>query len=98
MPRWVMRCGVMPRICSPNRRMLPLDGTRPVNGVAQRRLAHAVAADDAEHAARELEAHPLQRMGVAVVDVETFDHQHRPARRRCLVLGTGPGHQCLPPM
>ena len=37
----------------PHRRMLPLRRHQPGDRVAQRRLAHAVAADDAEHAALE---------------------------------------------
>ena len=72
---------------------------QPGDRVAQRRLAHAVAADDAEHAALEREAHALQRMGAAVVDVEALDHQRRAARLRLAVRDRAePGHQCLLPM
>src|SRR5215469_14666175 len=50
---------------------------QPGDRVAQRRLAHAVAADDREHAALEHEVDALQHMRVAVVDVEMPDLQHR---------------------
>ena len=49
--------------------------------VAQRGLAHAVAADDGEHAASSVKRHALQRMGAAVVDVEVLDREHRAGRR-----------------
>ena len=81
MPRRVIslrRAG--PRISSPASRTLPLRRHQAGDGVAQRGLAHAVAADDAEHAALEREAHALQRVGAAVVDVEALDDQHRAAR------------------
>ena len=45
-------------------------GTRPGDRVAERGLAHAVAADHGEHAVLERERHVLQRVRVAVVDVE----------------------------
>jgi hypothetical protein len=71
----------------------------PGDRVAQRGLAHAVAADDAEHAAFDREAHTLQRVGMSVVDVQSFDDQHRPARGRRVGAITRPqGHQCRPPM
>src|SRR5512138_833261 len=43
------------------------------DGLAERRLAHAVAADDGEHAGIEREVDALQRMRMAVVDVEAPD-------------------------
>ena len=43
------------------------------NRVAQRRLAHAVAADDGEHARIKRQRDALQRMRVAIVDVEADD-------------------------
>jgi hypothetical protein len=72
------------------------------DGVAQRGLAHAVAPDDAEHAALQREAHSLQRMGAAVEDVERLDAQRRRGRAvRCVAFAVGaakPGHQCRLPM
>ncbi len=69
------------------------------DGVAERRLAHAVAADDAEHAAFEREADALERMGAAVVHVEALDHQHRAGVGGVVALAAAePGHQCLLPM
>src|SRR5579859_8200149 len=47
------------------------------NGVAQRRLAHAVAADDREHAAIEVQRDALDRVAFAVIDVQTVDLQRR---------------------
>jgi hypothetical protein len=62
------------------------------DGVAQGALAHAVAAHQAQHAAFQREAHALQRMGAAVVDVQFAHFQHGGGAigRRL--------HQCLPPM
>ena len=43
------------------------------DGLAQRGLAHAVAADHREHAAVEREVDALQRMRMPVIDVEALD-------------------------
>src|SRR5207237_7578161 len=43
---------------------------QPGDGVAQRRLAHAVAADDGQDPLGEPERHALQRVGAAVVRSE----------------------------
>jgi len=45
----------------------------PGQGVAQRRLAHAVAADDGKDAVIERQRHALQSMGAAVVDIQVPD-------------------------
>ena len=60
---------------------------QPGDRVAQRGLAHAVAADDAEHAALQREAHALQRVRAAVVDVEAFDDQNGAGRLRRACMG-----------
>ena len=52
-------------------------GHEPRDRVAQRGLAHAVATDDGDDAVREVELDPLQRAGLAVVDVQPADPQHR---------------------
>ena len=46
------------------------------DGIAQGGLAHAVAPDDGQHAPLQREAHALQRMRAAVVDVESVDGEH----------------------
>ena len=50
--------------------------------VAERRLAHAVAADDRDGLAAHLEAQALQDVGAAVEDVEVADRQQRGLGRR----------------
>jgi exo-beta-1,3-glucanase (GH17 family) len=77
--------------------MLPVAATSPGDGVAQRGLAHAVAAHDAQHAVVQRQAHALQRVGAAVVDVQAFDDQHRALAGWFGLVGE-PGHQCLLPM
>ena len=49
---------------------------QPHDGVAQRGLAHAVAADDGERALSQRQVDPLQRVRTAVQDVEVLDLQH----------------------
>ena len=66
--------------------------------VAQRRLAHSVAADDAEHAVLQRQVDRLQRVSAAVVHIEAFDDEHRPACGRFLAIAPEPGHQSLLPM
>ena len=51
---------------------------QPHDRVAERGLAHAVAADDGEHALIERERYALQRMGVAVVDLQVSHRERRP--------------------
>ena len=48
------------------------------DGVAQRRLAHAVAADHGQHAAIERQRHALQHVGAAEMNVEIVDLEDRP--------------------
>ena len=50
--------------------------------IAERRLAHAVAADDGKNAALEPERNALQRMRLAVIDLEILNLQDRLGRRR----------------
>ncbi len=58
--------------------------------VAQRRLAHAVAADDAEHAVFDHQTHALQRVGAAVIDVQALDREHgRSALGLAVVVARG---------
>jgi hypothetical protein len=67
--------------------------------VAQRRLAHAIAADHGQHAAVEGQRHVLQRVGAAVMDVQAVDLQHRACRRLALgPVAREPLHWCFPPM
>ena len=49
------------------------DRHEPHDRVAQRGLAHTVTADDGDDPVREIEIDPLQRMGLAVVDVKPPD-------------------------
>ena len=51
---------------------------QPHDRVAERRLAHAVAADHGEHALIERQRYALQRMGVAVVDLQVGHRERRP--------------------
>jgi hypothetical protein len=67
----------------------PLPGDEPGDRIAERGLAHAVAAHDREHAALERERHRLQRVRAAVVDVEVLDREQR---------GASGGHQWRCPM
>ena len=62
--------------------------------VAQRGLAHAVAADHCQHTVIQRQRDPLERMGTPVVDVEVPDLENR-----CTGAGHAGrslGHQCLP--
>ena len=52
-------------------------GIQPGDRVAERRLAHAVAADDGDDPVREVEVDPLQRVGLAVVHVQPPDAKRR---------------------
>ena len=52
-------------------------GHQPHDRLAQRRLAHAVPADHGEDAVVERQVDALQRMGMAVIDIEPGDLQHR---------------------
>ena len=47
------------------------------DGLAQRGLAHAVAADDREDAGMDRELDALQRVGMAVIDIEAANLQQR---------------------
>jgi hypothetical protein len=80
MPRCVIWCGAQAQDLA---RQPDAAGGRHQAGdrVAQRGLAHAVAADDAQHAVVERQAHALQRVGAAVVDVQALDHQQRAGAR-----------------
>jgi hypothetical protein len=49
--------------------------------VAERRLAHAVAADDGQHAMIEGERHALQHVGAPEMDVELLDLENRRGAR-----------------
>jgi hypothetical protein len=72
---------------------------QPGDGIAQRGLAHAVAADDAEHAMLDGQLHTLQRMRSAVVHVQAFDDQDRALGSvGRFATASEPGHQCLLPM
>jgi hypothetical protein len=59
--------------------------------VAERGLAHAVAADDGEHAVIEREGDALQRVRAAVVDVEASDLEDR-SRAALRAVAREPGH------
>ena len=53
-------------------------GARPLqpgDGVAERRLAHAVAADDRQHAGRQGEVNALNGVALAIIDVQVADAQ-----------------------
>jgi hypothetical protein len=66
---------------------------QPGDGVAQRGLAHAVAADDGQHAVLDRECHALQRVRAPVVDVEALDPQDRAAHLgHAVVIALQPGH------
>src|ERR1700722_17789975 len=45
-------------------------GLQAGNGIAQRAFAHAVAANDGQHAAAELDGHTLNSVAFAVIDVK----------------------------
>src|SRR3569833_1885801 len=47
------------------------------NGVAERAVAHAVAADDGEDTGIERQRHTLQRMAFTVVDLQVVDPEDR---------------------
>jgi hypothetical protein len=51
------------------------------DGIAERRLAHAVAADDGQHAMIEGERHALQHVGAPEMDVELLDLENRRGAR-----------------
>ena len=74
-------------------------GTSPVIALQSVVLPMPLRPTTAVHAALDREADALQRMGAAVVDVETVDDEHRarstaPSRARVAVAT---GHQCLAP-
>ena len=54
----------------------------PHDGLAQGRLAHAVAPDDRQHAVIQRQIDALQRMRATIVDVEALDPKHDRRRRR----------------
>ena len=63
---------------SPANRIDPLrDGHQPHDRLAQGGLAHAVAADHRQHTLIEGQVDALQRVGVAVIDVEAGDLENR---------------------
>ena len=71
------------------------------DGIAQRGLAHAVAAHDAQHAVFNSQADALQGVGAAVVNVQPFDGQGRGFGGSFVFAAlrlVTPGHQCLLPM
>jgi len=48
------------------------------DGLERRRLAHAVAAEEADHlAGAHLDRHAVQHVGFAVVGVDVLEHQHQ---------------------
>ncbi len=57
----------------------------PDDRVAQRRLAHAVAADDRQHAALQRQRHALQRVRLAVIDLQVLHLQDRLAAAAALI-------------
>ena len=71
-----MSCGSRPRISWPSKRIEPAArGYQAGDGVAQRRLAHAVAADDRQNAALERQRHALKRVRFAVIDLQVLNLQ-----------------------
>ena len=70
---------------------------QPGDGVAQRRLAHAVAADDGQDAAVQGDGDVLHGVGASVVDVEPIDPQDR-ARSDLDASPREPAHCRPPPM
>src|SRR5215471_13788877 len=72
-------------------------GHQAGDGVAQRRLAHAVAADDGEDAAVEGEGDVLQGVGAAIIDIQPVDPQNR-ARSDLGAPAGEPAHWRPPPM
>jgi hypothetical protein len=76
----VITFGASPRISSPASLTLPEAAHEPGHGVAERRLAHAVAADDGQDATVQRERHALQRMRTAVIDVQVLDLEDQCAR------------------
>ena len=55
------------------------NGHEPDNGVAERRLAHAIAADDGKDAALERQRDALKGVRLAVIDLQILDLQDRPS-------------------
>src|SRR5262245_20710766 len=69
------------------RNLAPLDAhasrsctLKPDDRVAQRRLAHTIAANDRKHTTRQRERHPLHGVTFAIVDVKVVDLQRNLAQ------------------
>ena len=77
MPWRQIRSGGSPSRRSPSRLTLPSLGRTAGNGFQQRRLADAVAAENAYHLPRpRLDRHTLDDMGESVMDVKVVDPEH----------------------
>ena len=64
--------------------------------LAQGGLAHAVAADDRQDAAADAQVHALQRVAVAVIDVEVADLENGRALSHARLRDTAPGPRDRP--